>query len=517
METSVRGYLLKEIVQKNRLFTVYNAEHAVLTGQKLRITIINELFANDPDIKSAFEQSIFKLAFAEHDNIVENIDMLEENHKLAILSKTDDFSKLDVLLENLSIAGKFNLCKSIIDAIEYLNSRNIYVTNLCSENMLIDSSQQVKISNPGLVNVFLQSKNEDNLNILRDELVFAAPEIFSCPACITQKSDVYTCTAMIKYIFGDNNITNAQNSLDLSGVPDFLHDIVRKGMHQKADNRFKSSLELLNILSDSIYKNENYSEQSATKNSNQLHHQGLSYVLPEVDSIIDEQKNVDTVISDDRVEENVKSTSASQIQIPKKDDKDVAQSQSARTMNYHDLLAEIKAEKLKKEKDQTEAAANVQQVRSSSYIPQKDSINKNNDILNKKEAQRVQDSQQTQKQSCNYPQQSYTNSNQSQNKTQYFNQTNKQDNPSVKINTNSIVIIGFISFVFAIVLPFVGFVLAIVGLSQIPKNKRKLTLLKRKLTTSEKTNQSIGVGFCIIALIISVVRLIMWFVSVVVI
>lgn len=98
METSVRGYLLKEIVQKNRLFTVYNAEHAVLTGQKLRITIINELFANDPDIKSAFEQSIFKLAFAEHDNIVENIDMLEENHKLAILSKTDDFSKLDVLL-----------------------------------------------------------------------------------------------------------------------------------------------------------------------------------------------------------------------------------------------------------------------------------------------------------------------------------------------------------------------------------------------------------------------------------
>lgn len=510
METSVRGYLLKEIVQKNRLFTVYNAEHAVLTGQKLRITIINEMFANDPDIKSAFDQSIFKLAFAEHDNIVANIDMLEENHKLAILSKTDNFSKLNVLLENLSIDGKFNLCKRIIDAIEYLNSRNIYVTNLCPDNMLIDSSQQVKISNPGLVNVFLQSKNEDNLNILRDELVFAAPEIFSCPACITQKSDVYTCTAMIKYIFGDRNITNAQNSLDLSGIPDFLHNIVEKGMHQKADNRFKSSLELLNILSDSIYKNELYSEQSAIKNSNHLHHQSLSYVLPEVDSIIDEHKNVDTVISDDRVEEDVQSTNASQTQIPKKDDKDLAQSQSAKTMNYHDLLAEIKAEKLKKEKDQIEVAAKVQQERSRSYIPQKDSINKNNDILNKKEAQRVQESQQNQKPS-------YINSNQHQNKTQYYNHTNKRDNPSASINTNSIVIIGFVSFIFAIVLPFVGLVLAIVGLSQIPKNKRKLALLKRKLTTTEKTNQSIGVVFCIIALVISVIRLIIWFVSILVI
>ena len=68
---------------------------------------------------------------------------------------------------------------------------------------------------------------------------------------------------------------------------------------------------------------------------------------------------------------------------------------------------------------------------------------------------------------------------------------------------------------FSFALPLVGFILAIIGLSQLPKQKQKLVAIKRDFSQSEKTNRTIGTIFSIIALLVSIIRMLIFVVNLV--
>jgi serine/threonine protein kinase len=226
METSIRGYSLKEIVQSNDFYSVYNAEHAILKGQELRITVLRKEIADDSKIRSAFNQSIFKLAFVEHPNIARNIDMLEENDKLVVLSEKEDYTPLQDFVFNYSVDTKLTICQKVLNAVIYLNSRNIYVTDLKPDCVLIDHERQPKIINAGLINIFFNTDNEDISNSLQTHLSFSAPEILDNPKNISEKSDVYTCALFIKYVFGNGDLFDDHH--DLSDTPIYLNNIISK-------------------------------------------------------------------------------------------------------------------------------------------------------------------------------------------------------------------------------------------------------------------------------------------------
>ena len=536
METSIRGYLLKEIVQSNDFFSVYNAEHAILKGQELRITVLKKEIADDSKIRSAFNQSIFKLAFVEHPNISRNIDMLEENDKLVVLSEKEDYTLLQDFVFKYSVDTKLTICEKVLNAVIYLNSRNIYVTDLNPDCVVINHERQPKIINAGLINIFFNTDNEEINNTLKNHLSFSAPEILDNPKNICEKSDVFTCALFIRYIFGNGDIIDDHH--DLSNTPIYLHNLLLQGLSEKPEKRQKNVIDLLKELNNTVCSNTQISGSINENPENQTESAfsvDVKTGLPEIEDIVTNKIDFDIDKAVQEIDSNTASIpivnqNTNNQNTPKSDAK-------TKSMNYYDVLAALEAEKKAQANDEIQKKSQKvadPHVRSSSYVPKADPESKSAKFTAKKEENRVS---QHQSQSYNKPPQQESNTNyqtRSQQQSQPYNQPPQQSSninyqtrsqqqntysqhqpPSVSVNTAGIVVLGFLGIVFSFALPLVGFILAIIGLSQLPKQKQKLVAIKRDFSQSEKTNRTIGTIFSIIALVVSVIRMLIFVVNIV--
>ncbi|MBN2778644.1 MAG: protein kinase [Bacteroidales bacterium] len=535
METSIRGYSLKEIVQSNDFYSVYNAEHAILKGQELRITVLRKEIADDSKIRSAFNQSIFKLAFVEHPNIARNIDMLEENDKLVVLSEKEDYTHLQDFVFKYSVDTKLTICEKVLNAVIYLNSRNIYVTVLNPDCVMINHERQPKMINAGLINIFMNTDNEEIINSLKNYLSFSAPEIKDNPKNIGEKSDVYTCSLFTKFIFGNGDLIDDHH--DLSNVPIYLHNIISKGLSENPNMRYKNVSDFLKNLASAVCANTqisgSYISDSEIQPEINVSHDVISG-MPEIDEI-------KTNKIDFNIEEEVNNIDIPEAPLPlveKVAESDNKPNGASKSMNYYDVLAAIEAEKneqIKPEMQKKSSPIAEQQVRSSSYVPKADPESKSGKIAAKKEENRAQQQQsqsynkppqpevnnsyqtrtQQQSQSYNQPPQQSSNVNYQTRSQQQQNTYSQHQPPAVSVNTAGIVVLGFLGIVFSFALPLVGFILAIIGLSQLPKQKQKLLKVKRDFSQSEKTNRAIGTIFSIIALLVSVIRMLIFVVNLV--
>lgn len=85
-------------------------------------------------------------------------------------------------------------------------------------------------------------------------------------------------------------------------------------------------------------------------------------------------------------------------------------------------------------------------------------------------------------------------------------QQSQQTSGSKSVNTTSVVVLGVLSIIFSFISPFFGLGLAIFGFRSAAKNKAKAKLLGRRLLSNELNTQSIGFVFCVIGLLISIVK-----------
>jgi serine/threonine protein kinase len=112
----------------------------VLNGQQLRITVINNYFSDIREIRSEFNASAFRLGFAEHPYIIRNIDMIEENDVLAILSEDIPLRNSSSFVNSLTRDEKMEFVLKIMEALIYLNDRKIFHLSPEPEDILIDEN-----------------------------------------------------------------------------------------------------------------------------------------------------------------------------------------------------------------------------------------------------------------------------------------------------------------------------------------------------------------------------------------
>jgi len=502
MEKAVRGYSLNEVIYQNNFFTVYNAEHTILKGQKLRITLINEDFAKDSSLRSAFNQNVMRLTFAEHDNLVCNVDMLEENDNLAILSKYIEFSDFSTFIKQTSYNEKIQICTEIFDLVKYLHSRNVFVTDLRPENFVVNKAGKVLLVNVGLINIILKDSDKSLLENIGEELVFTAPEIIDFSSTPNVQSDIYSLGLFLIYVFRDylNNEIQTDNFV----ISD-LKVIIDKAIFPELDGRYKYLRDFHNDLFNCLK-------------------------LIEVDETIKPEEQIKTSVHseigsvelDDLTEiEDVEPKIASEPIIPEPDvsDEEPVKDKTGE-MSYYEILAGIEEEKKKKARKQAEAKRKYE-PRSSSTVYQTKKSHKTHNSQGS-------DYNSTSQTSYNHPQTNHTKSSQNNNQSRNDNSRNSQStyqntqnksnlnsktNPKVNVNTSNVLVLGILGFIFSIAVPFIGFVLAIIGLAQIPKNKRAASLKGRALTSTEKTPQNIGTLLCVISIIIAVIRGVIWIVG----
>jgi serine/threonine protein kinase len=488
METGIRGYLLNQPAYNCDFFTVYNAEHSILKGQNLRITVIADEFAKDSDIRSAFNQSAFRLSFIEHNHIIKNTDMIEENGLLAILSEYGVYKDINSYLVKVGVDEYVSLFENILDAVEYLVSRSIYIIDLRPENLLVDDSGIVKIANTGIANILLKTNNPETLNKLDATLLFTAPEVRKKEHGPGEKSVIYTCATLFKYLFGLQNVEFNSDAESFEMVPEYLRDVISKGVNQNPNLRYTGFKEFKTEFSRRMYANatpcENVEMEFKSPASNPVYEvRTENYVNPPTGKL---KEKVEKVI---------------EIKPPKIEPQQEPQKQPTegtnKSLNYYDLLKEIELEKVQKAAQQQQAQQKQKHHRPTSqnnvnnFAPEKGFHNENKTGNNS---------------SYNQPSKGQS----VQNNQPDRPRVNPRVNSQPKVNTTNVLALGIIGIVFSFILPFVGFVLAIIGFAQVPKNKRKVRALNREFLSSEKSSQTIGTLLCVLALVISIIRMVLF-------
>lgn len=89
------------------------------------------------------------------------------------------------------------------------------------------------------------------------------------------------------------------------------------------------------------------------------------------------------------------------------------------------------------------------------------------------------------------------------------------NSPDVIIKTGDVLVFGVLSIFFGFILSMGGFILAIIGFSRAAKNKKKVVSMRRNFVQSESNTQSIGIVLCIIGIIISGIRMLIFLASMV--
>lgn len=236
MEKVIRGYLLKNPISSNPFFSVYQAEHSVLAGQALRVTLFSEELTGIEEVKSAFNQAAFRLSFAEHNYIVKNIDLIEENNDFAILSENPVLRPIYDLIYTLNTEETAVFIENIFDALIYLNDRNIYHASLGPDSIFIDNENNPRIVNYGFAEILLKVNEPELREKVMEFLVFAAPELSQSKNSINAKSEVYSCGKFLEFIYKSLQNTEINPNLNL---------IIQKCLFAEPEKRYRSVKDLL--------------------------------------------------------------------------------------------------------------------------------------------------------------------------------------------------------------------------------------------------------------------------------
>ncbi len=476
METMVRGYLLNQIDYKNKYFTVYNAEHSILKGQKLRITLINKEFAIMPKIRSAFNQNTFRLSFAEHKNLIKIIDIVEENDSLAILSEYGNYFPFIDYIKNCSVKEKQKFCLDIFNLVEYLHSRNIFVTDFRPDNFLVNNDSII-LSNIGIANIILKIEDEKKYNDLVNDLNFTAPEILEKERESGVVPDIYSFSKLIDFIFTNTNIYDSK-----------LDKILSKASSIKPQDRYLNlkqfHTDIQNLFNGKINENIDINETFFNKNTK----------VEDINIVIDQEVKIGQNLStSEPISNNPKETTHQNHLKNTQRDKN---SSISSHKSYYEILADIEAEK----KEEANRSKTTVQTKTNHKV--------HNSSKNTKRNIQTNTNNKSPKESNDHSSTSKT-----KNKNGYNRQQNTSLPPQDKINTAGPLVLGIIGFIFAFAVPFIGFILSIVGLSRAKKNNRKVKLQIRKFTSSERGSQTIGILFCIVSLIISITKMIIYVIN----
>jgi serine/threonine protein kinase len=451
METVIRGYALRQLIISSEFFNVYKAEHAVLSGQTLRITLLNPEIANLPEVRSDFNSAAFRLSFAEHSYIIKNSDMVEENGMFAVLSEDLILSDLRSFLAVRDFEAKKVFIEKILEAIAYLNDRKIFHLSLTPSNIFVDNDGNPRIANYGFAEIMLKAKDPEIHHRVIASLEFLAPELKQQFSSISEKSEVYSCGRLIQTILTEHSDKEIHSG---------INHIIGKCLESDINKRYRSVKELLTDFKD--YENVlTKGVKSAYRVEAAQQRQNL---------------NADEMQRSDKPQFH--------------QDQNKHQNQYAGTeKNVFTIFEEIKNQKT----DHNANAHVTQQV-----FNQKSQTNFNQPASNNLQSGQQQSNSQT---------------NPDYNKTREAIRQNvspQQNIPNTLVKTTNVIVFGVLSIIFGLMFAFVGFVMAVIGFSFANQNKKKVVAMGRKFTQNELSSQTIGIVICVIGLIVAIGKSLMF-------
>lgn len=212
------------------------------------------LSQNDEDSKRRFQKEVRTLSTLNHPRIVKIIDFQVVNEPYYFvmpLYKGSFCDQFPIVVGDLSRIKK--IFNNIFDGVEYLHNQGIYHRDLKPENVLMNSDDDLVISDFGLrLNTKSTSTRLTRTGKGMGTEIYMAPEQFKDSKNVDGRADIYSLGKMIYEVF-DGLLDSPYH--DITNLPSGVGRIVEKSTKYNPNDRFQTISELrdaFNLVLDTL-------------------------------------------------------------------------------------------------------------------------------------------------------------------------------------------------------------------------------------------------------------------------
>lgn len=167
------------------------------TSLPVAIKIINKKCVMDDKLIEQVKREITAMKHLQHPNIVQIHEVIATKTKIYIVMEYVSGGQLsDKLsyLKRLSESEARKYFQQLVDAVDYCHSRGVYHRDLKPENLLLDSKENLKISDFGLS---IWRKPGDLLSTACGSPSYVAPEVITDQTYDGSAADIWSCGVIL--------------------------------------------------------------------------------------------------------------------------------------------------------------------------------------------------------------------------------------------------------------------------------------------------------------------------------
>lgn len=258
-------YRIEAPIARGGMSTVYRCVDTRL-GRTVAAKVMDDQYVGDPIFSDRFQREARSMAQLSHPNLVGVYDFCSEGDNIFLIMELINGGTLRELLAEqgpLPAHAAAAVLRSILQGLAAVHAAGLIHRDLKPDNVLINSHNQVKLSDFGLVRAAAASNATSNQII--GTVSYLSPEQVSGDD-ITMASDVYSAGILLFELLtattpftGDSQISRAFARLDsdvpapssrVPGVPKLIDELVATATARNPEERFADAAEFLSALED---------------------------------------------------------------------------------------------------------------------------------------------------------------------------------------------------------------------------------------------------------------------------
>lgn len=246
---------------------VYLAEDLILE-RNVAVKLMAYNFHNDEASIRRFKREALSTTELTHPNIVNVVDVGEDDTPYIVMEYVEGYDLKEFIRQNHPISYKktIEIMSQILNAVEYAHNHNIIHRDLKPQNILIDHSEKVKITDFGIA-VALSENSITQTNSLLGSVHYISPEQ-ARGSMATKQSDIYSLGILLYELLsgrvpfdGESPVSIAlkhfQNDMPSlkandSSLPQALENVVLKATAKEPSDRYRSVSEMKKDLETSL-------------------------------------------------------------------------------------------------------------------------------------------------------------------------------------------------------------------------------------------------------------------------
>jgi len=185
-------------------------------NEKVLIKIYDkEIIKYNYEELSLINNEIFMMRLINHRHCLKLYEIIESPSYIFLITEYFNGIKLDDYInqkKKLSEEDALNIYKQLVSVLVYIHDMNIGHLNINSKNILIDSSNNIKIFE-FKYSAFYSSRNRIKCDSLGDK-IFLSPELISKKSCFPELSDIWSSGIILYILAVGEHPFYSQNELD---------------------------------------------------------------------------------------------------------------------------------------------------------------------------------------------------------------------------------------------------------------------------------------------------------------